>query len=182
MTNKEINTIALHYKEHKDEKSFTILHVHFLSQLHHILKGYYPSRTQRDEIVQLVFIKLIEKIDLWDINKSQIGTWLYTVAKNQALKAKKNTQFNYSIDQMLEFGYEPTEDEYTETKYVTIESVYDSIDNLAPMYSEPFLLYISGMTYKDIASKLDWKMQTVKNRICRARKLVKKHTGYESRK
>lgn len=173
----ELNTIALHYQEHKDERSYNILYKNLKHRIYFHMKGYLKDDSKTNDAVTMLFLKLITKIHLWNPDKAAITTWLIRIAKNDCISILKNEVRTSSIEEMAEYGTEFAKDvndiddhSYEDLKYtLTLEA----IGSLKPMYRIPLQLSLSGVIFKDISTKLDISIQSVKNRVSRAKKMVK---------
>jgi len=155
-----------------------------------------------EDIAVNTLIKLWTKIEQYD-PQYQITTWLYRIAMNEALGYIRQRNKSTSMDRLREdFGVEvnsagafestsvqdlieeaemKTEiDFYDEEEELTerYESALQAIRQLKPLYRDILVdRLINNMKYKDIATKYDIGLQTVKNRIRRGRTLITEAVG-----
>jgi len=128
------------------------------------------------------FMIALEKIEMYQKEKSQFSTWLFTIAKNLSLQDKKLENRNISLD--IEFDDEGTtlKDFIQETE--SNEAVYDVFSQKADVMKkhiselkEPYktviiMREIERMQYKDIADKLGKNLSTIKSQIRNGRQIL----------
>jgi len=155
-----------------------------------------------EDIAVNTLIKLWTKIEQYD-PQYQITTWLYRIAMNEALGYIRQRNKSTSMDRLREdFGVEvnsagsfestSVQDLIEEAEMKTETDFYDeeeelteryelalqAIRQLKPLYRDILVdRLINNMKYKDIATKYDIGLQTVKNRIRRGRTLITEAVG-----
>lgn len=149
-----------------------------------------------EDILTNTLTKLWTKIEQYD-PQYQITTWLYRIAFNECLGYIRERNRKYSLNSMQEFGLDVEEstgritsniselmEDYemkSEADYLAedaeIDRVYEStlsaMDKLKPIYKNILVdRIINEMKYEELADKYKLPLQTIKNRIRRARLLV----------
>lgn len=149
-----------------------------------------------EDILTNTLTKLWTKIEQYD-PQYQITTWLYRIAFNECLGYIRERNRKYSLNSMQEFGLDVEEstgritsniselmEDYemkSEADYLAedaeLDRVYEStlsaMDKLKPIYKNILVdRIINEMKYEDLADKYKLPLQTIKNRIRRARLLV----------
>ena len=127
-----------------------------------------------EDLLQDTFFKAIKARDSFEDN-TNFKAWTHTIMKNTFLNNYKrslrmNTKLSYNVDlQNLNLkGFSNIETEVAE------EEIENEINKLENKYKIPFLLYVKGYSYKEIAQEERIKLGTVKNRIyCARQKLIK---------
>ena len=111
---------------------------------------------------------------------SSIGTWLYTIAKNESLRmnrklAREEEKFKKSILHIENSGedYRREADDF--------EDLYNTIDQLPEIYRDVMVLVAGGYSVKQIADRLDIETGTVKSRTSRGKALLQKFLSREPR-
>ena len=130
---------------------------------------------------------------MYESEKSQFSTWLFTIARNLALQEKKMDSKSISMD--VEIDEEGTtmkdfiqEDESEdEAKYEAInrkaQIMLDAIGKLKEPYKNVIeMREIKRMQYKDISEKLGKNLSTIKSQIRNGRGLLVKSTEKEFKK
>jgi len=133
------------------------------------------------EIAQEAFIKAFTALHSYN-NAYKFSTWLYRIASNTAIDflRKKRLQTvsmegNFSEDYVPQYkSNELTPLEEMEKERV-MNLLSDAVLQLPPEYREVIVLYhINGVPYEEIATITTLPLGTVKNRIFRARQMLKK--------
>lgn len=137
------------------------------------------------DLTQEAFMKAYLSLDQFD-NRYKFSTWLFTIASNLTidhLRKKRITMYSLEkkhegiqkgmIERLKSQGGTPIEElEHNELK----KKVQESIEKLSPEYREIIILrHMNGFSYEDIASITGLPLGTVKNRIFRARQILKEH-------
>lgn len=131
-----------------------------------------------DDLAQDVMLKALlyyPKIN----DFSNIQAWLFTILNNTFInKYRRSKKQNTLIDTTPNLYHinlcEDRGDISPESCYQEKE-LKELIENLKPIYREPFELLVAGWKYEEISEKLDVKLGTIKSRIFFARKeLMKK--------
>jgi RNA polymerase sigma factor (sigma-70 family) len=138
------------------------------------------------------FLTAFEKINKYEIDKSQFSTWLFTIAKNIALQDIKAERRNISIDveydndgtTMKDFIYN-IENENTSYDIIKIKSdiMKSKIRELKDPYRKVIeMRELQKMSYKDISKNLNKNLSTIKSQIRNGRILLKKQTENDFKK
>lgn len=132
----------------------------------------YSLVSDRDEALDLVqetYLKAISyKEKLSDY--SNLRVWVMTIMKNifinnyrRKSKARDIINEKMAIAKNLDSGFESTESYYTQNE------IYKSVNNLNNELKKPFIMYVDGFKYREIADELNINIGTVKSRIHTAR-------------
>jgi len=108
-----------------------------------------------EDITSTVFVKVAEKIDMYNPQKGAFSTWIFTIAKNETkthFRNKKNTVPLDGIGEIVcQFNIEKNllrQDEYV--------NLYEAINELNDNQKEALLLkYFGGLSNKEIAKLLE---------------------------
>lgn len=163
-------------------KDFSTLYQKYYPKLIYFTAKICKDVQKAEDISTESFIIALEKIDKYDKEKAQFSTWLFTIARNLALQDLKIENRSISLD--IEFDDEGTtlKDFIQETE--SNEAVYDVYSRKADVLKkhiselkEPYrtvieMREIDGMSYKDIADKLDKNLSTIKSQIRNGRHIL----------
>ena len=109
---------------------------------------------------------------------TNIKAWLYTIMRNIFInnyrkKIKQQVIFDSTSTDFLVDYSQPAISNLAESR-LRLKEIHTAIYRLPPIFKDPFVLYIDGYKYYEIAEILHEPIGTVKSRIHFARKLLKK--------
>ncbi|MCX7746767.1 MAG: RNA polymerase sigma factor SigY [Clostridia bacterium] len=126
-----------------------------------------------EDLVQEAMMKAIEKIELFDDQKSKFSTWLVTIAQNtyiDSLRRKKNEQKAALGDVVLR-GFQKEFQGYDDAW----NRVLDALADLSEEIRLPIILkHYYGYSLEEIAKTMKIPLGTVKSRIHNGLKALKK--------
>ena len=159
------------------ESAFTTLYERYWRKVYNFARLYLSSVEDSQEVVQEVFIKL------WEIRA--------TIREDENLNGllfiiTRNNIFNHSRRKINEEFYQQTVAAAMEESYTEMEEKIDAdnlreylirlIDQLPSRRREIFILSREeGLTYKEIAQRLNLSEKTVEHQISEALKFLKKN-------
>ena len=129
----------------------------------------------KDLFQETVFKALTNK-DKYSIG-TNISAWLYTIMRNVFIN-----DYRRKSKQRIMFDSTPNDFFINSTKTITVNNAIQSINikeiqsaiiNLPDIFKDPFLLYLDGFKYNEVADMLSEPLGTIKSRIHFARKLLK---------
>ena len=135
---------------------------------------YTKDRDTAQEIVQDSFIKIFEKLNLFD-NKGSLEGWIRRIVINTAIdRIRKSKKDPFLIDNDNDYmlgGINPMEElEDLRLSEEKSEIILEAIQQLSPAYRTVFNLYvIEDFTHKEIAEKLGISEGTSKSNLSKAR-------------
>lgn len=141
------------------------------------------------DLAQEIFVKVYLALDRYD-PKYQFSTWLFRIAQNSAIDAlrKKSIAEVPLVRQATsdepegkerEFADEGDISPYRALKNKELSAAIDTaVENLPPDYRELIQLrHFGELSYEEIASMKKLPLGTVKNKLFRARNLLKEALG-----
>ena len=162
---------------HGDEQSLEILIKKYLKPIYNFVAHYVGDGIEAEDLTQEIFVKTWRNLKKFDQTKN-FKSWLYAVAKNTALdyfKKKKAIPFsgfetedgeNLILNNIVDSAVLP--DEVVARKEF-LQKLERGINNLSPLYRLIFnLRYEKQLTFREIATKLNSSIDTVKSRYRRA--------------
>jgi RNA polymerase sigma-70 factor (ECF subfamily) len=131
------------------------------------------NRELAEDITQDIFIKVWEKRDTFNPNKSSLKNWVYVIARNQIIdKYRKKKIFVSNIDEKIE-NTTGKEDSSIEDDLM-LEGILKSMDRLKDSDKEVIVLrYIQDLEIEEIAQILGKSKNATKVMIHRALKKLK---------
>jgi len=130
-----------------------------------------------EDIVQDTFVKIWNNTELLDSQKN-IDSYLYTMVRNRALEVLRRESISQKVNQQIEYlkQYDNNDDilEDEIEKFLLLEKIYVSIRQLPPKCAEVFTLSkINGLTYSQIADRMNISVKTVENHMSKALKMMR---------
>ena len=128
------------------------------------------SYEDSEDIVQQIFVELLEKAVVGSLEVGNMKGYLYTVVRNRAVKYAKKNQEKVSVESAMYLT-----DENALSISVEEEAlVWDWIDALPTERRNIFLMAKQqGMKYKEIAIQLDISVKTVEGQMGKALKALR---------
>ena len=128
------------------------------------------SYEDSEDIVQQIFVELLEKAVAGSLEVGDMKGYLYTVVRNRAVKYAKKNQEKVSVESAMYLT-----DENALSISVEEEAlVWDWIDALPTELRNIFLMAKQqGMKYKEIAIQLDISVKTVEGQMGKALKALR---------
>lgn len=154
------------------EKFFWLHNTHVYNFIFSLLHDKYLA----EDLTQNVFLKLWEKHEFIDINKS-IDSYLFTIARNLVYKETEMQLRQERLDENLEKEIVDTSMKVEEKIDLELFQAHfrEVIEELPPMRREIFWLSRNDLlSYREIATRLSISEKTVENQISRAIKYLRK--------
>ena len=133
------------------------------------------TKEDAEDIVQNTFYKVYTLLD--DLKESTLRPWFFRVALNEYidLKRKKEQQNIYLTEKIY------SKLQYTDYEFDAIlnkNEIFYLLRDIKKEYKEVFFLkYYYDFSYEEIATILDIKVSSVKQKLYRARKLIHSKIG-----
>lgn len=130
------------------------------------------------DLVQDTLLKALDRQDQF-VDSTNFKGWVFTIMRNifindyhrslQECVVNDTTDNLYHLNLSQNSGIEAPEDAFDSIEITTL------VNTLPADLYEPFMMYVSGYKYQEIAEKLNSPMGTVKTRIRQARLSLQKH-------
>lgn len=127
------------------------------------------SRTIAEDIVQEAFLALWQKPDSFDATRGSAGSFLMGIVHHKAVDAVRREASVHRREE--NFAAEPqgsSEDEVVEAAWISIRrtKVLAALRELSQVQREALeLAYLQGLTYNDVAERLNIPLGTAKTRM-----------------
>lgn len=149
-----------------DESAFTILYERYSNRiLYFMFKMLRNDEAKAQDFTQDVFMKVIDKADQFDTDKS-FKTWIFTVAANHFKNYFRSNKQLFDIDSWRNsMVYDASiEDNYDQSEFRKKLNI--EVDKLSYNFKETFVLrYFEELKLKEIAEIMDCPIGTVKSRL-----------------
>ncbi len=125
-------------------------------KFHDKILGYLTSRLNdtvlAEDLCADVFLKVYEKIDTFDSEKSSLSTWIYTVTRNTLTDYFRTRKVNSEIPETLAADFSVEE---TVANNETLELLAEGLEQLDERERNIIILhYYSGFTLTEISEKM----------------------------
>ena len=128
------------------------------------------SYEDSEEIVQQIFVELLEKAVVGSLEVGNMKGYLYTVVRNRAVKYVKKDQEKVSVESAMYL----TDENILSISVEEEALVWNWIDALPTERRNIFLMAKQqGMKYKEIAEQLDISVKTVEGQMGKALKTLR---------
>lgn len=155
---------------------FEVLVTRYKRFIFSIVYKHFNSMDEAEDIAQEVFIKIYKSLHLYN-PQYKFSTWSAKITVNlclDILRKKKVTCTTLDDIEPYISDNQTPELEYLRKEQSAI--LYDAIDILPEKYRSIFRLYHEdGISYKEIADTLEMPMSIIKNRLFRARVMIKEN-------
>jgi len=195
---KTYKELAIEFKKTRNEKVYNELYAKMRPGLWSYVNNIVKDPTIANDIVSTTLTTVYLKIDQYN-EDYQITTWAYRIAYNECIGWIRFRNKKISMNVFTDAGVEPpmepsitlrtdsylpkTEIDWEDEQTILDEQVrltHEAINALPPMYKRYMIeRFLNHRSYQDILeimqeSEKGINLQTVKNRIFRGRKIVKK--------
>jgi RNA polymerase sigma-70 factor (ECF subfamily) len=160
------------------------------SKIKNFINYKYPSITSEDDTADIV-IKIFQKINKFDNEKSKYSTWIINVAKNHMIDKSRiysnnimfystsNTRFGDTLNILCSHTGENQTISFQSDGFYDILENKDNIKSLASSIdgvdmSMLRMKYSSGYNYEEIGKELNMDKTQVSNRVSYLKKKLKK--------
>ena len=128
------------------------------------------SYEDSEDIVQQIFVELLEKAVVGSLEVGNMKGYLYTVVRNRAVKYVKKDQEKVSVESAMYL----TDENILSISVEEEALVWNWIDALPTERRNIFLMAKQqGMNYKEIAEQLDISVKTVEGQMGKALKTLR---------
>ena len=128
------------------------------------------SNEDSEDIVQQIFVELLEKAIAGDLEVENMKYYLYTIVRNRAVKYTKRSHEKIPV----EFAMYVTDENAVSISVEEEALVWDWIDALPPERRNIFLMAKQqGLKYREIAIQLNISVKTVEGQMGKALKTLR---------
>ncbi len=157
-----------------DTDCFSNLVVNYKKLVYSIALRFVKDPHTAEDITQEVFLKAYKKLSLYDTSM-KFSSWIGRITHNtciDCIRKDRNYTLVNSDEPVIEDLDEPADE--IVIKKERKQWIEEHIRMLEPGYKTPLLLFHQGgLSYEEIARSMKVPLSIVKNRIYRARKMLK---------
>lgn len=157
-----------------DGELFSELVTRYKRLIYSVVYNMISNKEDVSDISQEVFIRLYKALDRYN-PEYKFSTWSVKITTNYCLDVLRKKRIDsLPIDEMTKV---PAEKDSPEEKYIKKEQsrvIREAIEELPEKYRIPIILFHqNGLSYEEITEILNEPMTIVKNRLYRARLMLK---------
>ena len=163
MKNSELKDLINKIGLKKDKVSFSSIFNYYAPRVLGYLISTGSKREIAEEITQEVLSTVWLKSSQFDLNKGNVNTWIFTIARNKRIdRFRKNETPQYNTQDLINalYSQEKYEGSNMQDKIIEIQSNLNEKEKKMIKMS-----FFEGKTHKNIAKDLEIPLGTVKSRI-----------------
>jgi len=141
-----------------------------------VVRAYSPTRDDQEDLFQEILIQLWKSIPNFQGN-AKVSTWIYKVALNTALVWKRDEKKRCRRSKpLIDIEQTPEINDQNESalKQQIIKQLYEAIRKLPKIDSSVILMYLDGLSYREMAEVLGISENNVGVKLNRTKKQLAK--------
>ncbi len=156
----------------RDESAFEYLYDQYSAALYGIIARTVNHTETAEETLTDTFFKIWDQIDKYDPDKGTLFTWMYRIARNQAIDARRSRNFkagekSTELDHVV---YTQAVDGGKED-FIGLDKVLDNLEEMCRKLLK--LNFFLGFSHAEISEKENMALGSVKTKIRNCLKNVK---------
>lgn len=161
---KFIETHIIDLLTNRDEKGMALLFEYYGDALYGIAFKTTQDEDLAKDVLQESLIKIWNKIDTYDKEKSKLFTWIFRITRNTAIdkirsvKTKSSKEIQIEVSNVYNIGVDAIKPEHMDVK-----QHLSSLDEKYQIVIEA--LFFKGMTQQEASDELDIPLGTIKSRL-----------------
>lgn len=167
--------------QENDEKAWTYLYETYSGHIGAAIKKVVKNACITEDVIQLTYMKLWSVIKQFDPSKGSLSAWITVVAKNQAIDVTRSRNYKKAkITTSLMEGDEEAASLKVTTVNISLIDVWDHLKILEPPEAMLVrMIYYNGHTQEEAAKAMAMPLGTVKSKLRRAMKRLRKLHAYQ---
>ena len=157
--------------------AFSTLYERYSERLYYNILGLVKDELAAEELLQDVFLRLWQKRDNLKIEKG-FANYLFTMSRNSVMdffrKVKRDQKLYARLKAVATEHYTHIEEALLQKENQGI--LQEAIEQLSPMRKRVFeLCKLDGLSYQEVADRLDISLSTVKDHMAKARQGIREY-------
>ena len=156
----------------RDQDCFMRIYDHFAPRVRLYLRGLGLQHAVAEELAQEALLRLWQRADSYDANRSTLSTWLFRIARNLHIDRlrRENHWIAVDIEPELEFEEETENPAFSSAEsYAAHADLNERIERLSANQARLIRLsYFEAKSHPPIADELGMPLGTVKSSLRRA--------------
>jgi RNA polymerase sigma factor (sigma-70 family) len=157
-----------------EQEAFSEIVTRYKKLIYSVVYNMISDKQEVNDISQEVFIRIYKSLNRYN-PEYKFSTWTVKIATNLCLDTLRKKKFDsVSIDEMIDVSSSVDTPEGKYIKKEKSERIRKAIAELPDKYRVPILLFHqNGLSYEEITGILNEPMTIVKNRLYRARLMLR---------
>ena len=156
----------------RDQDCFMRIYDHFAPRVRLYLRGLGLQHAVAEELAQEALLRLWQRADSYDANRSTLSTWLFRIARNLHIDRlrRENQWIAVDLEPGLEFEEETENPAFSSAEsYAAHADLNERIERLSANQARLIRMsYFEAKSHQQIADELGMPLGTVKSSIRRA--------------
>ena len=157
-----------------DKQAFAELVARYKKLIYNVVYNMMSDKQEVNDVAQEVFLRIYKSLDRYN-PEYKFSTWSVKIATNLCLDLKRKRRVDSvpieEIDTISNGTHTPEQEYLAKERSRTVR---DAVAELPEKYRTPIMLFHNnGLSYEEITRVLDEPMTIVKNRIYRARIMLR---------
>lgn len=133
------------------------------------------DQNSANDLVQECILKAFDNAHKF-IHSENFKGWMYTIMRNLFINNYRRSvrELNFIDTDFAEYVYNQAAQEERFEEIYDLKLLHKIIKDLPEDIRRPFMMFVAGMKYKEIAEKMELPIGTVKSRLFFARKRLKR--------
>ena len=171
----------------RDEKALGALYDRYAKLLFSFILSVVKKQEEAEDVLQELFVQIWEKASSFDVNRGNVYTWLFTLARNRAIDRLRSKQHRAEGRSDPDFQIELIPNPLDPSPFDAVvmreqaETVRTALQNIPQDQREVIqIAYFGGLSQSEIAASLNVPLGTVKTRMRQGmKKLLNQLRGLE---
>lgn len=156
-----------------DKNSFDTLYNEYYLILYRTAYLILGHKHDAEDVLQETFVTIYTKIDTLK-DETKLKSWIFSILKNSCYKKYKNKKREFPDEHIL-FKVDTKTYENSEDNFLLKSEIHECLMKLKPKHREVLVLYyFDDLTIKEMATVCNTFQGTIKSRLNKARKELKK--------
>lgn len=157
-----------------DKNAFSEIVARYKKLIYSVVYNMTPDKQEVNDIAQEVFIRIYKSLDRYN-PEYKFSTWAVKIATNLCLDMLRKKKVNsVSLEEIVGASSNVDTPEVYYIKNERSRQIRKAIDELPEKYRIPIILFHqNGLSYEEITKVLNEPMTIVKNRLYRARLMLR---------
>jgi len=153
--------------QEKDLTEFGKLYDRYIKKIYDFVYYKTHHKETAEDLVSQIFVKALENINNYNINKGSFSSWLYRIARNRVIDHYRTKKNELDICDVWDLQAEETIERDIDTKQ-QLEKVQQYLKKLKAEQRDIILLRVwQGLSYQEIAEITEKSQASCKMMFCR---------------